>query len=597
MFLDESTYGGYLLRSDLLSIGSFATYFKDSPFGAVWLLFQNPIAELVATEFDEVKTVLESVEQANSRGMYAAGFVSYDASPAFDPAMQCKRDSDFHLAQFFIYEQPPTWFKQFIAPECDQEINWKPDVDLSEFVSKFNLIHARIGDGDTYQVNYSFRLCADATPESVLRVGSSSPSPYTSLIRTSDHLVVSTSPELFFELDGLKINCKPMKGTRPRGATLHEDQLLIQELRSSPKELAENLMVVDMIRNDLGRIALLGSVQTPCLFDVESYSTVHQMTSTVTAEVDPSLSKLFRALFPCASIVGAPKIETMRIIEGCESTPRGLYTGALGFFTPGNQARFSVAIRTVILDLQSKRAVYGVGSGIVWDSNSTSEYDECLLKGQALTQPQTSWCLLETMLWDPQEGFAYEVEHVQRLKASCLQLGVPFRLEAVVAYLDNLARTFKKELTRVRLLVSATGNISHTVAAYKPSPSSLSARLASTPVQSADPSLLVKTTNRSIYEHHKARDPDVDEVLLWNERGEVTEFCLGNVAILDGNQLVTPPLSSGLLPGVLRGVMLKSGQAIERIIRIEDIEPSTSIFRLNSVSGKVPVQLSFETHD
>jgi len=380
-----------------------------------------------------------------------------------------------------------------------------------------------------------------------------------------------------------------MKGTVSRGRTTVEDQKQSNWLRNSEKNRAENVMIVDMIRNDLGRIAKVGSIRVPELFCMERYPTLWQMTSTVAAQTSASLTDIFRALFPCASITGAPKVSAMKIINQLEITPRKIYTGAIGYIASKRKARFNVAIRTVLMDQEMQKAQYGVGGGIVWDSNSADEYAEALLKAYILTEAQPEFSLLETMLWTPQEGFFLREKHMDRLLDSANYFDFRISRNTIEDHLNKLSFA---SLQRVRLLVDKVGNIQAESASFQPIEKIIHAKLAEAPIDSNDVFLFHKTTQRAVYETARPAFPDSDDVLLYNERGELTEFTIGNLVVeLDG-ELLTPPIACGLLSGTFRAHLMETGQVLERAVPIARLKDCTRIFRINSIRKWERVHIS-----
>jgi len=415
---------------------------------------------------------------------------------------------------------------------------------------------------------------------------------FSAFIRIPGWTVCSASPELFFRLDGDRLVSRPMKGTAPRGRWYAEDAGFRRRLAVSEKDRAENLMIVDMVRNDLGRIARTGTVGVESLFDVERYPTVWQMTSTVSCRTDAGLPQIFQALFPPASVTGAPKIRTTEIIAEIEDSPRRLYTGAIGYAGPGRQACFSVAIRTVIVDVRRGRAEYGVGGGIVWDSRSANEYDECLAKARVLTAQTPRFCLLETLLWTPESGWAYLDDHIRRLVESADYFGFRADGERIRKRLAAAAAEFPALPRRVRLLVSRDGSVRIKAAPLTPLPSPFRICLARRPVDSRNPFLFHKTTNRRTYRTALRECPGYDDVLLWNERGEVTETTIASVFIeLDG-VLITPPVLCGLLPGIYRNRMVAEGRARERTVRLDELARCRRIILANSVRGEWQAHLT-----
>ena len=344
-------------------------------------------------------------------------------------------------------------------------------------------------------------------------------------------------------------------------------------------------MIVDMVRNDLGRIASTGSVHVPHLFEVERYPTVWQMTSTVEAASPAGLTELFAALFPCASITGAPKVSTMRIIAGLETAPRRVYTGAIGFVAPDGRAQFNVAIRTVLIDRRRGQAEYGVGGGIVWDSTAGDEYEECRIKARLLTQPRPRSPCSKACLWTPAGGLALIDGHLRRLGEACEYFGYPHDAPAVRRLLDDAVRTLPAEPHKLRLLLHRDGRLecSATPLSAAPSPDPVRLRLALAPVSAANPFLYHKTTHRQVYTDARRGLPPDCEALLWNERGELTESETANLVLSLDGRLLTPPVACGLLPGVLRADLLARGEIAEAILTPADLARADEIFLINSV--------------
>jgi para-aminobenzoate synthetase/4-amino-4-deoxychorismate lyase len=376
-----------------------------------------------------------------------------------------------------------------------------------------------------------------------------------------------------------------MKGTIARGRWYEEDLARARELAASAKDRAENAMIVDMMRNDLGRIARVGSVQVGDLFRVERYPTLWQMTSRVSAETAAGLAEIFIALFPCASITGAPKANTMRIIAQHETEPRRVYTGSIGWFGPGRSARFNVAIRTVLVDKARREAEYGVGGGIVWDSTPQGEYGECLLKAKILTAAQPVFSLLETLLWTPGDGYACLEEHLRRLRESAEYFGFPCCHEAAAEELAALAAGLPAAPHKIRLLAARGGNITCRAEPIRDGnfPDPVKLELAAGPIDASDVFLYHKTTHRAVYAAAQAGCRAGDDVLLYNQQGEVTETLRGNVVVRCGDDLWTPPISCGLLAGTYRARLLAEGKIGERVIPLEMLSVCDDLFFINSV--------------
>jgi para-aminobenzoate synthetase/4-amino-4-deoxychorismate lyase len=400
-----------------------------------------------------------------------------------------------------------------------------------------------------------------------------------------------------------------MKGTVKRGRTTLEDKEKADWLHNSEKNRAENVMIVDMIRNDLGRIAKIGSVHVPELFTTEKYPTLWQMTSTVQARTSASITDIFKALFPCASITGAPKVSTMKIISELETTPRRIYTGSIGYIAPKRKASFSVAIRTAVIDREAQTAEYGVGGGIVWDSTSTDEYAEALLKARVLTESPPQFSLLETLLWTPKEGFFLREKHIARLLDSAGYFdfniskdqrwsGSPDRngaktkgvsrlhlLEEIIeTYLSEISSQFTSR-QRVRLLLDKNGTLSHEAKPFQQPDDQppLKVCLAKEPIHSGNVFLFHKTTIRDIYESARKDFPGYADTLLYNENNELTEFTIGNLVVEMDGKCYTPPISCGVLAGTFRAHLLETGQVEERLIKLEELNECSQIFLVNSV--------------
>jgi len=597
--------------------------------GNAWLYFTNPRRVIVAERLQDVLPAVREIEDLiNENKWHAAGFLSYEAAPAFDAAHRTHSEVDFPLLWFGLYPEP----RVISLPEPDSPkatLSWLPTLDRATYNSAIEQIKHYIAEGRTYQVNYTMRLQTEfnVDPWNFFRHLAQTQNNHAAYIDTGRFVIASASPELFFQLDGETITCRPMKGTTRRGRTTAEDVEQAEWLKDSEKNRAENVMIVDMIRNDLGRIAKIGSVRVPELFTVEKYPTLWQMTSTVEAWTDVSLVKIFTALFPCASITGAPKVSTMRIISELETTPRKIYTASIGYAAPNRKAKFNVAIRTALIDRDNQNAEYGVGGGIVWDSTSADEYEEALLKARVLTEslPPSGFSLLETMLWTPEEGFFLREKHIARMLDSAEYFGFPIsdeyrwlsspeRSEAetkdvskpplpkeiIETYLNKISSQFNSP-QRVRLLLDKNGNLNYEAKPFQPPelqpPSSAAGMfrvcLARQPVNSNDVFLFHKTTHRAVYDNamRSAGHGDYDDVLLYNEHNELTEFTIGNLVVEMNGELFTPPISCGLLPGTFRAHLLETGQIQERIIRMEELEACSKIFLVNSVRKWREVEL------
>ncbi len=503
---------------------------------ARWLYFKNPHRIIEAQQIEEVLPALRKAETlVNNNQWHAAGFISYEAARAFDAALSTRPAGDFPLLWFGFYPEP----EQIELPDPDFNAYSMGETAYSVSVPEYErAIRTNQGihhSGDTYQVNYTLRLripfSGDPWHFFLAMVRAQSPG-YAAWVDTGRYAICSASPELFFHLEGNRLTCKPMKGTVKRGRTSLEDRSLADWLHLSEKNRAENLMIVDMIRNDLGRVADAGTVRVPRMFEIERHPTLWQMTSTVTAECANSITEIVCALFPCASITGAPKIRTSQIIAELETTSRGLYTGGIGFIAPGRSAQFNVAIRTAILDRSVGQVEYGTGGGIVWDSASGDEHKEALLKARILTERRAD--------------FIASRNHIVDAGGGLFSAGLSFAPAGRLCRLFRLpvgSRTNKKPTARSGLrfrphlaegpAVAVKGWILRNpgCSADQDFSSPVRVRLAQEPVNSADIFLYHKTTRRGVYEEAMRTVPDCDDVLLWNERRELTESCVANIVV------------------------------------------------------------------
>ena len=577
-----------------------------------WFHFKEPITVLIAHSVQEVLPLLREAENAVSqKGLHAAGFVSYEASPAFDQALTTHVPGDFPLAWFGIYKtvlSSPRKKPLSCAPLPDltlfslsyeereekgrgkslEHASFRGEVTPEQYQKAFSKIKEHIRNGDTYQVNYTFRMLAETScrfENAFLNLAMGGHGKYPCFIETDDFTVCSFSPELFFKLQGDRINCRPMKGTIKRGRFLEEDRQFISWLKNSAKDRAENIMITDMIRNDLGRVCRPGTLSVDDLCAIEKYDTLFQMVSAVSGSTNASIPEIFIALFPCASVTGAPKASTMKIIDDLEQSPRNIYTGAIGYWGPNRQAQFNVAIRTILYDKKTGIVAYGTGGGIVWDSDPEKEFQEALAKTRVLFSATPDFSLLETMLWTRDNGYYLLEYHLKRLMASVEYFGFAITEKQVSEYLKNVSSKIAFEQCRVRFLASRAGEMRHEVfpldATAVLSPVKL--RMATTGVHSRNRFLFHKTDWRDLYEQAKVACPDCDDVVLFNENNEITETTIANLVVRIDGTLCTPPISCGLLPGVFRQHLLDNGEIIERTILLQEFAQSEKIFRINSV--------------
>ncbi len=552
------------------------------------MVLEQPAAIYAAYSLEEVVPLLDTVETAAASGAWVALMLSYEAAPAFDHALKAHDPAAFPLAWAAIFNQslpvPPNgrFMKEI------EQVTWTPQVTREEYNDAIARVRDLIATGYTYQVNYTFPLLSsfNGNPEAWYHsLCGAQNALYPVYIDLGTFKVLSLSPELFFERRGNHVRARPMKGTIKRGRWTAEDEALAQSLAASSKDRAENVMIVDLIRNDLGKVAVPGQVRVSELYEVERYPTLWQMTSTVEATLRPdvSLMELLAALFPCGSVTGAPKISTMGIIRDLEPFPRGIYTGAIGLIRPGGDCTFNVAIRTLLLDSTTGEVTFGVGGGVTIDSTAEREYDECLLKSSFLSAPQPAFRLLESIMLEDGEFFLLDL-HLERLQGSARYFGFMHPRMEVLETLERLRLEHSTGRWKVRLLLANDAELTIEVLPLQAEDSrALRVGLATGPVQSSDRFLFHKTTNRAVYEQALRARPDCDDVVLWNERGEVTESTIANVVLVQGQELWTPALHSGLLPGVFRAELLATRKIRERVIYLEELRQAESFFLINSV--------------
>lgn len=572
-----------------------------------WLCFRNPLQILETSKIGEVRNILAKIEdEVTSNGMYAAGFVSYEASPAFDSVFPAKTVTGMPLIWFGLYEDFSVFDfpdKQYVEESSntehrDDSLNWNLLVEEDEYISALKKIKTYIKEGDAYQVNYSFRLKADCTVNhwllfvQMVHAQNLADQPgYCVYVDTAQWTVCSASPELFFDHHDRILRSKPMKGTAPRGYGYQDDFYQGQNLQRSEKNRAENIMIADMVRNDMGRIADVGTVKTTDILALEKYPTFWTMTTTVQCESDFGVVSVFDALFPAASITGAPKLRSMEIIDELEKFPRHIYTGTAGYITPDKFAQFNVAIRTVLIDKNNQKAKFGVGGGIVWDSRTGDEYQECHTKARVLTYLQPRFDLIETFKWNAEDGYIYLKEHLTRLENSSYYFSWSLDMKKIEQVLNEATSTFPKIDQRVRLQVSKSGKVKIENSDFKNSPEPYVVKVANNPINSKNYFLYHKTTIRSMYENALSSQAECNDVLLWNEKGELTESCRANLVIENKNGLITPPISCGLLNGIGRQDFLDKGLIRESIIDVDQLLSAKSAWLINSVRDRWQVIL------
>jgi para-aminobenzoate synthetase / 4-amino-4-deoxychorismate lyase len=563
----------------------------------------EPHGVLEARTPAEVPGLIDAAEAAAARGLWVGGFVAYEAAAGLDPGLVVKtrEPSDpfaaLPLAWFALFERREE-AARLEPPEdgpADGASPWRPSIDRASYDDAVARIRELIAAGETYQVNHTFRLRAGIAGDErglYRDVALAQRGGFAAYVNLGRYRVLSASPELLFRVDGDRITTRPMKGTAPRGRWLAEDEEVAARLVASRKDRAENAMIVDLLRNDLGRIARPGSVEVSRMFEPERYETVWQLTSTISAVLEPAtpLTAVFRALFPSGSVTGAPKVSTMRIVRELEDSPRGVYCGAVGYLAPPGSgepgANFNVAIRTVALDTETGAAEYGVGGGITFDSSAAGEYEEALAKARVLRAARPAFRLFETLRFERAEGFRHLGEHLERLGDSARYFGFRFDREAAAALLKDAVAEPVRDPIRVRLSLSRDGSMDADVSEL-PAAHDGPVRVALDvePVDPNDVWLYHKTTRREPYDRRRRHRDDVDDVILVNDRGEVTESTVASLAVRIDGRWVTPPIDAGLLPGTYRAVLIQEGRLEERRVRVQDLLDAKEVALVSSVRG------------
>lgn len=569
-------------------LGSFSTHEPG------FYRFEELICDISACNETEVVPALRRIDEAVHSGSYAVGFIAYEAAAAFDPSLSVMKPKNYPLLWFGIYRkrQKLTFqeIREISHPAYYKLSAWQPELTQNQYRHVLGTIKEYIAAGDCYQVNYTFQQHSDfhGDPRSFfLDLCRAQSTPYSAFFDLDELSILSTSPELFFQLDHGVVTVRPMKGTAGRGKCADEDRKISAMLSCDEKERAENLMIVDLLRNDLGRISENGSVTVTSLFDVETLPTVHQMTSSVSSHLRSGIDlvEIFRALFPCGSITGAPKKRSMEIIEELENSPRGIYTGCIGYIAPKmSQAVFSVAIRTIVIDKNAGTADLGVGSGITWYSSPDAEFEECQAKGLYVKNCQSDFSLIESLLFEQGSGFFLLERHLKRLAESARYFGFTLDLSFIQTKLVNCTAGITGS-AKVRLELARDGSVT---VEYEPlviptARCTSWVTFANQPVDSSNIFLYHKTSKRELYRVELAKNPECVDVIFVNERNEVTEGANNNLAIRKNGVLLTPPISSGLLPGTLRAELLEKGEIVERLITPADLEQADEIYLINSV--------------
>lgn len=602
-----------LLIDDLMSYENFVFLetVKTDTDNFKSFFFLEPVNVLQTSRIDEVETVLKETEDYVDKGYYAAGYIAYEAGYVFEGKLKnlkIKRNLSSPLIWFGIYKNPSIFdlrdedSEKLRPAVCPGESSYKIsavnfNMEEDEYRNRIEQIKKYIHSGDTYQINFTWNIhfSFEGSPlafyDDLRRKQSVS---YSALIKSGDTCILSFSPELFFRRKGDKIITRPMKGTMKRGRTLAEDEENIKLLKNSEKNRAENLMIVDLLRNDVGRLSEAGSVDVSRLFEIEKYETLFQMTSTVEGTLKPgtTYNQIFKNIFPCGSVTGAPKIRSMEIINELEKDCRGVYTGAVGYISPHKEAVFNVAIRTPVINGNTGRI--GIGSGIIWDSEPGEEYKECTLKTKFLTESSTEFKLIETILFS-NNCYRLLGYHLQRIKESAQYFDFKFDAENFISVLEqNAGQLINGKKYKVRILLDKKGKfyVENNIIDIK---KNRVVAFSGIEMDSGNKFLFHKTTRRDIYDkmYKKGCENGYADLIFTNEKGEVTEGCINNIFIRRNGRLVTPPVTCGLLNGVMRQYIIeKSGSVIQDVITPEELQKSGDIYLCNSVSGMKKVTLA-----
>ena len=563
-------------------------------------LYRRPVGEVSAHRQDQVRPALDQLRAALAEGRHVAGYCAYEAGYALDPALVGHAPPvETALLWFGIFdgfdELDEAELLRFLGdPRSARLAVPVPRIGRDAYLDKVASVRELLFAGDVYQANFTFACDVPVLgppPAAYARLRGMARSAWGGIVRHPAGWLLSLSPEQFFTVRDGMVEAKPMKGTAARASDAAADRLAAEGLAADPKQRAENLMIVDLIRNDLARVAETGSVAVPELFAVETFPTVHQMVSRVTARLRQGLTAVdvLETIFPCGSITGAPKISAMRHLARLEAEPRGAYTGTMGWIEPGGDAAFNVLIRTLELADGARVARLGLGSGLVVDSIADDEWNECLLKGEFVSRATQTVDLIETMRFDPEEGLVALDRHLERLGRSAQELG--HRFDRHAARNELQAATFgRKRPAMVRLLLSPTGTMAIEVKAIEP-PEAVPVEVAvePLPVDPEDWRLRFKTTDRRFYDEAR-RASGRFEVVFTDGDGFVTEGSFTSVFVERDGRLLTPPQSRAILPGIFRGRLIDEGRAIEADLTPADL--AGGFYVGNMVRGLVPARLA-----
>lgn len=567
-------------------------------------LFLKPKEIITIKSINKIDEKLKRVDDFIVDDFVGYSLMNYEAGYLFEKTLYKFLPKNENLIQFFFYDKKNVQLIKsteidFEESEKYKIKNFKLNTSKNEFTNSINKIKSYIEKGDTYQVNYTIKgkfNLAGSLSGLFASLTFNQSAKYIAVINNNNKIIISLSPELFFEIKGRKIISKPMKGTARRGINISSDLLIKRELENSEKNRAENVMIVDLIRNDLGRISNYGSVKVKNLFEVEKYESVYQMVSTIESKLreDVKLSDVFKNIFPCGSITGAPKIRTMEIINELEKEKRGIYTGSIGLIIK-NKISFNVPIRTISIDKKSGKSEIGLGSGIVWDSIADEEFEETKLKGKFLTEPTKSYDIIETMLVENGQIFLLN-EHLYRMEQAAEFFLFNISIDKIRNKINSILKKLDNKKYKLKISLSKLGRLSYFISPIIDYNKEIKVILSNKQIDSRNKFQYFKTSNRQLYdsEYKTYSAQGFFDVIYFNENGELAEGAITNIFIYKNNVISTPPISAGILPGVYRKYFLKNNSFItERRLIKEDLLEADKIVLTNSVRGEIIVNKLF----
>jgi len=578
------------------------------------LLFTEQIEEIIALSEDEIPSALEKIEQCRQQGLYLCGYLAYEAGYYFIDK-EIRRTKQNHAEQALIhliaFRSMQTLNRETIN-DAFSKIKQDPQSQLcahgfklsvtkNKYLDAIKKIKNYIKAGDTYQINYTikFKFRLRGTANALYQaLRQTQPVEFGAFLNFPKLKIVSLSPELFVTKKDDTLMSKPMKGTAKRGLNEKEDEFIVDFLQHDPKTLSENVMIVDLIRNDFGRICKTGSVKVKNLFEIQTFKTIHQMISTVKGKLKSNISfgDLLKGLFPCGSITGAPKIRTMEIINDLETESRGVYTGAIGYILPNNDFYFNVPIRTIVMN-KSNQCEMGIGSGIIYESNAKAEFEECILKADFLTNLNNNFYLIEAFKYDAdKKQFEYLSQHLYRLNDSAGYFGFKLKQSVIEERLDEIKQELKdiKDNCKVRLCAYQNGEVDISYETIiENDVSNKKVIIGEQKINSRSIFQYHKTSRREVYieEFSKAKKAGYYDAIILNEHNEVAEGCIHNLFIKKDEELITPPIKAGVLHGVVRQRLIDEKKAVEKNLTLDDLFNADEILLSNSVRGLVKVEL------